>query len=53
MRMVTTQMRPLLTAPAQAGAVTPQGANAALDSVDPAFWQAAMPLLSVRNRGRL
>jgi branched-chain amino acid transport system ATP-binding protein len=49
MRMVTTQMRPLLTAPAQAGAVTPQGANAALDSVDPAFWQAAMPLLSVRN----
>jgi branched-chain amino acid transport system ATP-binding protein len=49
MRMATTQMRPLLTAPAQAGAVTPQGANAALDSVDPAFWQAAMPLLSVRN----
>jgi len=46
--MVTTRTHPLLTAPAQAGAVTPC-ANAASASADPAYWQAAMPLLSVRS----
>jgi branched-chain amino acid transport system ATP-binding protein len=46
--MVTTRTHPLLTAPAQAGAVTPC-ANAASASADPACWQAAMPLLSVRS----
>jgi branched-chain amino acid transport system ATP-binding protein len=45
--MVTTQIQ--LTAPAQAGAVTPPGANAASAAADPAFWQVALPLLSVRN----
>jgi branched-chain amino acid transport system ATP-binding protein len=47
--MVTTRMITTLTAPAQAGAVTPPGANAASGAADPAFWQAALPLLSVRN----
>jgi branched-chain amino acid transport system ATP-binding protein len=46
--MVATRTHPLLTAPAQAGAVTPC-ANAASASADPAYWQAAMPLLSVRS----
>jgi branched-chain amino acid transport system ATP-binding protein len=46
--MVTTHMHPRLTAPAQAGAVTPLG-DAPLGFADPEFWHAAEPLLSVRN----
>src|SRR4051812_33181488 len=50
--MVTTQVRSRLTVPAQAGAVTPGGANAASNPTDPAFWRPAVraeTLLSVRN----